>query len=188
MFPIPKYSLTPKRDLSRKLSYRLLRMHLNNTLVYLVIPNLPLNVQLMSSGLHTSIRPYSPPIIDPEVAPLDKFHPAVTGVEPLILSTALRSRMTSAKAKIQRRLAAKALFPSIGSQVGVIPLGTAGSLPSKYRNGKSHSNFNNLMALSSHSSFYSHQNTNMGKHIIGCRRRDMGSACTEFRFAGGWVV
>ena len=109
----------------------------------------------MSSGLHVCIRPYSPPIIDPEAISLDKFHPAVAGVESLVLSTALKRRMSAAKANVQKRLYGKDPLPFIeGRQVGVIPLGTAGTLPSKYRNGRFHLSISNFMSLNSRSAFH----------------------------------
>ena len=111
----------------------------------------------MSSGLHVCMRPYSPPIIDPEATSLDKFHPTVSGVESLILSAALRRRITAAKANIQRRIYSKDPLPFVeGREVGVIPLGTAGTLPSKYRNGRIHSSINNFTTLNSRSAFHPH--------------------------------
>jgi ribonuclease Z len=109
MFPIPKYSLTPKKNLSCRPCSRPLQTHLT---ILLVIPNLPLNVQPMSSGLHVCMRPYSPPLIDPEAISLDKFHPAVAGVESLILSTALKRRMSTAKANIQGYMVKTLCHPS----------------------------------------------------------------------------
>jgi len=154
MFPIPKYSLTPKKDMSCRPCSRSLRTHLTT---FLVIPNLPLNVQPMSSGLHVCMRPYSPPMIDPEAISVDKFHPTVTGVESLMLSTALKRRITAAKANTQRRLYSKDPLPFVeGREVGVIPLGTAGTLPSKYRNGRIHSCISNFMTLNSRSALHPH--------------------------------
>ena len=133
---------------------RSLRTHLTT---FLVIPNLPLNVRPMSSGLHVCMRPYSPPMVDPEAISLDKFHPTVTGVESLILSTALKRRITAAKANIQRRLYGKDPLPFVeGREVGVIPLGTAGTLPSKYRNGRIHLSISNFKTLNSCSAFHPH--------------------------------
>jgi ribonuclease Z len=134
MFPIPKYSLTPKKDL-RGMWCIVCPFDVYKTSQ--AIPGLPSNTQAMSSNLRLGLRPYSPPGVDLEITSPDKFHPAASGSEPILLSPSMRKKIRVAKANIQKHLGCDvSSLVDGGSQVGVIPLGTGGSVPNKYRNGE----------------------------------------------------
>ncbi|KAF8159401.1 hypothetical protein B0H34DRAFT_703302 [Crassisporium funariophilum] len=116
MFPLPKFSLVPKKDLS-------------------TISGLPARSLAMASSLHISLRPYAPPIASPEVVVRDKFHPIITGEKPLDISRELQSRIRNAQLQVAEKKAARIGADSCpGADVGILPLGTAASLPTKYRN------------------------------------------------------
>ena len=100
----------------------------------LAIPGLPLNCQTMASGLCTSLRPYTPPSISPEIVTKDKFHPVIRGERTLEISPELQQRMEAVRSHIsQTEQKENIIMP--GAEVGIVTLGTGGSLPSKYRNG-----------------------------------------------------
>ncbi|KAH9479322.1 tRNAse Z TRZ4, mitochondrial [Psilocybe cubensis] len=117
IFHIPKYNLTPKKPLSE-------------------VSGLPPNVIEMKSTLKINMRPWTPPEPDPEVVKRDKFHPIVTGTLPLEFSLALKESIKEVKQSIAQVEAQKdkSMSGEPGANVGVITLGTGGSLPSKYRN------------------------------------------------------
>jgi len=90
----------------------------------------------MTSSLNTNLRPWAIPSPDPEVVQRDRFHPVVTGTESLSYSSVLEESIKQAKKNVTQILADTAdNQPVVGADVAVIPLGTGGSLPSKYRNG-----------------------------------------------------
>lgn len=90
----------------------------------------------MAAGLRLNLRPFAPPDLEPEAIALDQFHPLVSGAEPLVLSRAMQTRIFAAKGNVKKRLERGDALPSVpGRQVGIIPLGTGGSSPAKYRNG-----------------------------------------------------
>ncbi|KAJ7623674.1 hypothetical protein FB45DRAFT_752560 [Roridomyces roridus] len=117
MFPIPYYSLKPQRELS-------------------VIPGLPANCVVMESTFHMSSRPGA----FPEYNRLpwerrDCFHPALRHPHLLMLSSPLLKKFTDVRAKIEERIAnGTAPTTSKGSDVVVIPLGTASAVPTSSRN------------------------------------------------------
>ncbi|KAF9525128.1 hypothetical protein CPB83DRAFT_860056 [Crepidotus variabilis] len=118
VFPLPNHSLAPRKD-------------------YLALPNLPPKIQLMTSSLHMTVRPFSPPALDPVAAAIDKFHPIMSGSEILDLSPQMQNCVRAAKANVKRQIAAREVegaSPPVGKDVGIIPLGTGGSAPGKYRN------------------------------------------------------
>ncbi|KAF9478239.1 hypothetical protein BDN70DRAFT_58947 [Pholiota conissans] len=115
IFPVPKYSLVPKKDIS-------------------TISGLPTNIRLMSSSDRNVMRPYAAPFSDPAALALDKFHPLVNGEQSLELSPFLQRYITAAKEHIAEVEASGELPPIAGSDVGIVTLGTGGSLPTKYRN------------------------------------------------------
>ena len=91
----------------------------------------------MSSDLRLGLRPYFPPSTDPETSSVDKFHSTAGGAEPIQLSPSMQKKITAAKANVQKHLGCDvSSLVDGGSQVGIIPLGTGGSLPNKYRNGE----------------------------------------------------
>ncbi|KAF8902361.1 hypothetical protein CPB84DRAFT_1775902 [Gymnopilus junonius] len=120
MFRMPKYSLTPKKDMS-------------------MIYGLPQNCQPMASHLTTTMRPWAPPAADPEVLKRDKLLPVLTEVEPLTFSDAMQASVTEAQKDVAEVIRAGTVPVSPGADVGIITLGTGGSLPSKYRNGEKYS-------------------------------------------------
>jgi len=136
MFPVLKYSLEPKKDLCCGHFY-------TSTVVLFIkftsnspaIPGLPAKIQPMRSGLNLSFRPYKPPTADAELAALDKFHSSVSGESPIVFSSTMQKRIDAAKSKVSRRIEQRNFPVTEGADVGVIPLGTGGSIPSKYRNG-----------------------------------------------------
>ena len=101
----------------------------------IAIPGLPANIRLMSSSDRNVMRPYAAPSSYPAAVALDKFHPLVNGEQSLELSSLLQRYITTAKEHISEVEASGELPPIAGTDVGVVTLGTGGSLPSKYRNG-----------------------------------------------------
>lgn len=84
------------------------------------------------------MRPWIPPAPDPEVIKRDKFHPIASGAVPLEFSPVLSESIKEAKESIAQVVLQKNAESETepGADVGIISLGTGGSLPSKYRNGK----------------------------------------------------
>lgn len=101
----------------------------------LAIPGLPVNCQPMASGLHISLRPYCPPTIPPEFVAKDKFHPVIKGEQTLGISSELQQRMNTVRNQISQGIEQRENIYIPGTEVGIVTLGTGGSLPSKYRNG-----------------------------------------------------
>ena len=91
----------------------------------------------MSSDLRLGLRPYFPPNTDPETISADKFHSAASGEELISFSPSMQKKIMAAKANVQKHFGCDVSFlVDGGSQVGIVPLGTGGSLPNKYRNGE----------------------------------------------------
>ncbi|KAG6877546.1 hypothetical protein C0993_006239 [Termitomyces sp. T159_Od127] len=112
MFPIPHYSLSPKRDLNS-------------------IPNLPKNSSILSAGLEVNMRNSNPPTsreLD------DSFHKTVTSDKPIVLSQGTSMLFAKAKEDIEAHVSSGKLRVPPGSDVKVISLGTGSALPTKYRN------------------------------------------------------
>ena len=101
----------------------------------LVIPGLPVNCQLLVSGLDNLLRPYAPPTISPEIVARDTFHPVIRGERTLGISSELQRRMEAVRSQIFQGIEQRENNIIPGSEVGIVTLGTGGSLPSKYRNG-----------------------------------------------------
>ena len=101
----------------------------------LAISGLPVNCQPFVSGLDNLLRPYAPPTISPEIVAKDRFHPVIRGERTLGISSELQRRMEAVRNKISQGIEERENIVVPGSEVGVITLGTGGSLPSKYRNG-----------------------------------------------------
>ena len=99
------------------------------------VPGLPLNVQPLSSGLYTSMRPYALPTPDKAIEVTDKFHPVISGKQSLEFSPFLSRSIDRARMNVARILSQKDFEPVKHADIGIIPLGTGGSVPSKYRNG-----------------------------------------------------
>jgi len=133
----------------------------------------------MSSDLRLGLKPYSPPCSNPSSK--DEFHPTASGTEPISLSPSIENKIRAAKANIRKRLDLGLTFPTDGgSQVGIIPLGTGGSLPNKYRNGECLGRNCGLIDLNWTSFVYVDYDTEVGKYIVRFRRRHLGSNGTNF--------
>jgi ribonuclease Z len=89
----------------------------------------------MSHNDQNVMRPFAPPSVDPAAIALDKFHPLVNGKQQLELSSNLQRSIKAAQENIAEVEASGELPPIEGSNVGIVALGTGGSLPTKYRNG-----------------------------------------------------
>lgn len=101
----------------------------------LAIPGLPVNCQPFTQGLHISLRPYIPPTFSPELIAKDKFHPVIRGEQTLGISQELQHRMKAVRNQISQGIEQRENIVIPGAEVGIVTLGTGGSLPSKYRNG-----------------------------------------------------
>ncbi|KAG6896461.1 hypothetical protein C0992_008112 [Termitomyces sp. T32_za158] len=112
LFPIPHYSLSPKRDLNS-------------------IPNIPQNSTILSAGLEVNMRNSDPPTVR-ELN--DSFHKTVTSDRPIALSPKTSRLFAKAKMNVEAHISSGKLRVPLGSNVKVIPLGTGSALPTKYRN------------------------------------------------------
>ena len=101
----------------------------------LAIPGLPVNCRPFVTGLDNLLRPYSPPTISPEIVAKDRFHPVIRGERTMGISSELQRRMEAVRNKVSQDVKQRKKNFVPGSEVGVVTLGTGGSLPSKYRNG-----------------------------------------------------
>jgi ribonuclease Z len=101
----------------------------------LAIPRLPVNCRLFVSGLDNLLRPYAPPTISAEIVAKDVFHPVIRGERTLGISSKLQRHMEAVRNQISQGIEQRENMDVPGSEVGVVTLGTGGSLPSKYRNG-----------------------------------------------------
>jgi ribonuclease Z len=89
----------------------------------------------LTSGLYTSMRPFTLPTPDKAMEATDKFHPVILGKQPLEFSPFLSRSIERARRNVARILSNKDFKPVEHADIGIIPLGTGGSVPSKYRNG-----------------------------------------------------
>lgn len=94
-----------------------------------------MNCQPIVSGLDNSLRPYAPPTISPEFVAKDKFHPVIRGERTLGISSELQQRMEAVRNEISQGIEQRENIVIPGAEVGIVTLGTGGSLPSRYRNG-----------------------------------------------------
>lgn len=136
----------------------------------------------MSSTLQNVMRPWSAPAPDPAIVAADRFHPLVNGTEVLKISPALQRYTTYAHASIAEVIARREIKPVEGADVGIITLGTGGSLPSKYRNGARASTLTFVDGADAHlilSAVDAGQNSGLGKYPAGCWRRDVGATCAR---------
>jgi hypothetical protein len=101
----------------------------------LAIPGLPVNCQPIAPGLHNSLRPYIHPTIPPDFVAKDRFHPVIRGEQKLGISWGLQQRTEAVRNQISRGIEQRENNFKPGDDVGIVTLGTGGSLPSKYRNG-----------------------------------------------------
>lgn len=117
MFPLPKFSLSPKKDIS-------------------TIPNLPPTTCLMPSNLLIQMRPPAPPVQETFAEDVDLFHPAVSSQNPSLrtLPTLTLQRFAEGKKITEDHLNSGSVNIPNGADVGVIPLGTGSAIPTKYRN------------------------------------------------------
>lgn len=100
------------------------------------VPGLPAKIQPMASNLQNNMRPWTAPAPDPNIVAVDKFHPLVNGTQPFELSPLLQRYINTAQTAVSEVLASGEIKAEEGADVGIVTLGTGGSLPSKYRNGK----------------------------------------------------
>lgn len=179
-FPFQNIVLRRKR-ISR-VCHALLLVDVDDFLFLLAVTGLPSNVQAMSSDLHLGLKPYSPPGIDTDIASPDKFHPTASGAIPVLFSPSMQRRISAAKANKQRhQFCDVSLLTDGGSHVGIIPLGTGGSLPNKHRNGESRIS-PCFIYLNWFSVVYVDHDTEVGKHTVGFGRRYLGSTGAKFWF------
>lgn len=101
----------------------------------LAIPGLPVNCQPITTGFTNLLRPYAPPTISPDVVAKDRFHPVIKGEQTFGISSELQQRMEAVRNEISQSIEQRENSVVLGAEVGIITLGTGGSLPSKYRNG-----------------------------------------------------
>ncbi|KAL1738920.1 beta-lactamase-like protein, partial [Schizophyllum fasciatum] len=111
IFHVPKFSLDAKRPLKD-------------------IPNLPPSTHVMTTDTHVTIRPPSPPKLDPYAQ--DKFHPVCQA--PVELTPATREAFDQAQALVAQRIEDGSVPGLPGADVTILPLGTSSAVPSKYRN------------------------------------------------------
>ena len=83
------------------------------------------------------MRPYAPPRISPGIVAKDKFHPVIRGEQTLGISSELQRRTEAIRSHISQGIEERERENIVvpGSEIGVLTLGTGGSMPSKYRNG-----------------------------------------------------
>ncbi|KAJ7102976.1 hypothetical protein C8R43DRAFT_230388 [Mycena crocata] len=118
MFPIPHYSLEPKKQLS-------------------MIPDLPPNCIIMEPSLRMNVRPAGVPETGRLPAERkDHFHPATNPNSPelLLLSPSILQNFAEMQSKVKERALSGTLPITRGADVGVIPLGTASAVPTSSRN------------------------------------------------------
>ncbi|KAJ6605846.1 hypothetical protein B0H10DRAFT_2076138 [Mycena sp. CBHHK59/15] len=116
MFPVPKFCLEPKKELS-------------------TIASLPTNSCVMEPSLHMNIRPPGPPEHGRLPAERrDYFHPAISSPDLLLLSPSVLQKFAEMKTKVQEHILNDTFPKSKGADVGVIPLGTASAVPTSSRN------------------------------------------------------
>ncbi|KAF5351284.1 hypothetical protein D9758_007983 [Tetrapyrgos nigripes] len=113
IFVIPKYSLTPKKDIK-------------------AIPNLPPSVTPMEANIIASMRPPAPPSKEEFAIELDRFHSA--DAEGLELPSSTEVCFNKAKAEVAAFVASGGRPEMPGGSVRIITLGTGSAVPSKYRN------------------------------------------------------
>jgi hypothetical protein len=138
IFPATKYANGPKKDISCMPCFPTSRTHysIDNDIA---IPNLPAKVMAMTSNLLSTIRPLAPPTPEELVAARDKFTPLTSSAAPLELSHALKKAIAIAKRNLKQVVERGQAQQIEGADVGVVALGTGGSMPSTHRNG-SHPN------------------------------------------------
>ncbi|RDB18569.1 Ribonuclease Z, mitochondrial [Hypsizygus marmoreus] len=115
IFPIPKYSLSPKKIL-------------NN------IPGIPASTHLMSSSQLIPMRPPAPPLNETFAKSGDMFHPAVSSDAPTPLPSLTRERFADAQKNVEDFSKSGKVHVPKGADVKIIPLGTGSAIPTKYRN------------------------------------------------------
>lgn len=120
--------------------------------------------------------------MSPEIIGKDKFHPVIRGEQALGISPELKRRMEAVRSQISQGIEQKEDIVMPGAEVGIVTLGTGGSLPSKYRNGLP---FFQCFYMKSVDSFLSivdtYPDTILGQHLTRYRRRNMGSDGSSFR-------
>lgn len=89
----------------------------------------------MTSNLLSTVRPLAPPSPEELVSARDKFTPLTSGAIPLELSSALKKAIAIAKRNLKQVADREQIHRIEGADVGVVPLGTGGSMPSTHRNG-----------------------------------------------------
>lgn len=94
---------------------------------------------VMEANIVVSMRPPCPAVLDNDPA-RDRFHPAIRTPGPCELPPATLERFNEARRKIEMCIAAGNIPKPPGGNVGILPLGTGSSLPSKYRNGMFNTN------------------------------------------------
>src|SRR6266567_8112087 len=81
------------------------------------------------------MRPFTLPTPDKAMGATDKFHPVILGKQPPELSPFLSRSIERAQRNVAQIQSKKDFKLVEHADIGIIPLGTGGSVPSKYRNG-----------------------------------------------------
>ena len=187
MFPIPKFSIHPQKNLSGKVSRCLepSTHRFTHTRYSTDVPGLPANTHVMSSKLHISVRPPQPPVHGEPSEQEEQFLKACTSSGALSLPQ--ESTVAIAHAKEESHALQSIERPSRpGDDVAVVPLGTCSAAPSKHRNGTL---FPRNLCISSpkhlltrdSSIFDVDTNTALGKCSTRLRRGYMGAVGAIFR-------
>lgn len=88
----------------------------------------------MEANIVVSMRPPCPAAVEIDSG-RDRFHPAIRSPELFELPPATLKCFDEARRRIEMFIAAGNAPKPPGGNVGILPLGTGSSLPSKYRNG-----------------------------------------------------
>ncbi|KAF5379502.1 hypothetical protein D9615_006481 [Tricholomella constricta] len=112
IFPLPKFSLSPKKNLES-------------------IPSLPPSSCLLASSQELNMRSPAPPVLKETH---DSFHSAASSDRPPTLPAKTSEKFIAAKKNVEEYIASGKLHVPQGADVKVIPLGTGSAVPSKYRN------------------------------------------------------
>lgn len=131
MFPIPKYSLNPSKQL-KGLSFS--NPHRVKLTLRTDVPDLPSNVSVLSPNILTEMRPTKPPKLNPLAEEIDSFHSGVSQSTPPELPASTLEKFTQAQGLVET-FKTKERILQAGDSVTIIPLGTSSALPTKYRNG-----------------------------------------------------
>ncbi|KII91109.1 hypothetical protein PLICRDRAFT_37799 [Plicaturopsis crispa FD-325 SS-3] len=115
LFPVSKFSTAPRTDVAD-------------------VSGLPENTSVMRAGMSVDIRPAKAPVMDADFTEKDLFHPATQSPVHSLLSDTTRRRFREAQTLVDEFRGRNKKERSPGDDVAIVPLGTASSVPTKYRN------------------------------------------------------